>query len=178
MTETPPEPDPEDDEFVDRLSQALSEEDWTTARTLGDQLAEVIGDVDPHPETLVARTENDPGGSIAAQAHLSEWILILESRRDFEAAADLELHLIDLLRRDVAAFGDSADRSSPDYIEDVESVLDQYEVRALRYLAFMDDPERAREAMAQAVEASRELGVPLDEDQRQFAAELGVPDVA
>lgn len=166
--------DPEDDEFVDRLIEALSEENWDLARQLGDQLAEVIGDLDANPATLVERTAEDPGGSIAAQAHLSEWILILESRQDFQAAADIELHLIDLFRRDLQTMWTADDRQSAAYLEDAEAIIDQYEVRAIRFLAHLDDELRAKEAMQLSVEAASELGVPLDDGQRELAAELGL----
>ncbi len=166
--------DPEDDEFVDRLIVALSEENWTEARELGDQLARVIGDLVDAPEELVDRTEGDPGGSIAAQAHLSEWILILESRHEFEQAAQLELHLINLFRRDLEANYAPQERKTAAFVEDAEAIVDQYEIRAIRFLAHLEDEARAKEAMGLAVKVATEFGVPLDEDQQEMASELGV----
>ncbi len=173
MAKMKPGEDPEDDEFVDRLIVALSEEDWPLAKDLGDQLAEVIGDLVDEPGELVQRTDGDPGGSVAAQAHLSEWILILESRQDFEAAAEIEVHLIDLFKRDLDVMHDGK-QDSPGYKDDAEAIVDQYEVRAIRFLAHLDDEVRAKEAMTLAVTASAELGVPMDEDQKELAAEMGL----
>jgi len=174
MPKPRPGDDPEDDEFVDRLITALSEEDWAKARELGDQLAEVIGDLVDAPEELVQRTENDPGGSIAAQAHLSEWILIFESRHEFERAAEIELHLLDLFRRDLGVMYEPAQRGSAAFLEDAEAIVDQYEVRAIRFAAHMENEQLARDAMSCAIEAATEFGVALDEDQQQFAADLGL----
>lgn len=164
---------PEDDEFVDRLIEALSEEDWDKARELGDQLAEVIGDLVDAPEELIARTEGDLGGSVAAQAHLSEWILIFESRQDFESAAAIEVHLIDLFKRDLEAIH-QGNPDSPGYADDAEAIVDQYEVRAIRFLAHMEDANRAAEALKLAVAAAKQLKVVLDDDQKALAGELGV----
>lgn len=173
MAKHKPGEDPEDEEFVDRLIEALSEEDWALAEQLGNQLAEVIGDLVDDPAGLVQRTEGDLGGSVAAQAHLSEWILIFESRQEFESAADIELYLIDLFKRDLKA-AHGGNRDSPGYKDDAEAIIDQYEVRAIRFLAHVDDEERAKEAMTLAVAASAELGVPLDEDQQELAQQLAV----
>ena len=174
MAKPIPGEDPEDDEFVDRLIAALSEEDWVEARKLGDQLAEVIGDLVDAPDELVQRTEGDPGGSIAAQAHLSEWILIFESRHDFERAAEIEVHLIDLFQRDLNVMYEPDQRGSAAFVEDAEAIVDQYEVRAIRFLAHLEDESRAREAMTCAVKAAAEFGISLDEDQQQLAADLSV----
>ncbi len=173
MARHKPGEDPEDDEFVDRLIDALSEEDWERARSLGNQLVEVIGDLVDRPEELVQRTEGDPGGSIAAQAHLSEWILIFESRQQFEDAARIERYLIDLFERDLkVSHGGRVD--SPGYLDDAEAIVDQYEVRAIRFLAHMEDEARAKEAMGLAVQSAERLRVELDEDQKTLAVELGV----
>lgn len=174
MAKSKPGADPEDDEFVDRLIDALAREDLAEARRLGDQLEEVVGDLDANPATLVERTSGDPGASIAAQAHLSEWILILESREEFEAAAEIELALIDLFRRDLAEMWDQQSQQSSGYREDAEAIIDQYEVRAIRFLFHLEDPARATEAMQACVHAAAELKVPLDADQQELAAELGV----
>ncbi|MFK7819538.1 MAG: hypothetical protein AB8G99_12540 [Planctomycetaceae bacterium] len=173
MTKATPGDDPEDDEFVDRLIEALSEEDWDKAKQLGDQLAAVIGDLVDQPEELVERTDGDVGGSVAAQAHLSEWILIFESRQDFESAAKIELHLIDLFKRDLDAIH-AGKKDSPGYLDDAEAIVDQYEVRAIRFLAHMEDEQRACDAMGQAVAAASEFGLMLDDDQKELADELGV----
>ena len=173
MNKPKPGDDPEDDEFVDRLIEALSEEDWDKAKQLGDQLADVIGDLVDQPEELVARTEGDLGGSVAAQAHLSEWILIFESRQDFESAARIELHLIDLFKRDLDVMH-GGKKDSPGYLDDAEAIVDQLEVRAIRFLVHLEDEQRAGEAMSKAVGMASELGLMLDDDQKELAAELGV----
>lgn len=173
MSKPKPGEDPEDDEFVDRLIIAISEERWDEARKLGDQLAEVIGDLVDAPEELVERTEGDPGGSIAAQAHLSEWMYIFESRHEFERAAEIEVHLIDLFQRDLGVMYTPDQRGSAAFVEDAEAIVDQYEIRAIRFMAYMGDLERAKEAMTAAVESAGTFGIPLDEDQQQLAAELG-----
>lgn len=174
MPKLPPGQDPEDDEFVDRLIDALAEEDLTVARQLGDQLAEVIGDLVDAPDELVATTAGDLGASIAAQAHLSEWILIFESREEYERAAAIELPLIDLQRRDLDASHPADQRQTPEFRDDAEAIVDQYEVRAIRFLAHLEDEARAKEAMSLAVQAARDFGLNLDEDQQALASELGL----
>jgi|GEM_PF-2659329 hypothetical protein len=167
--------DSQDDEieyFRGKVIHWVTESDWSKAQHFGDRLAELVGE--PDPIALVRQVKNRVLEAITAVWHLGHWISVCESRRDFERAAEFQDVSISIRKLYLRGFYTDSDHGDDDFKEDVELLIDGYEIQARRIIIYMDDVERARRAMRNALKVSNAYGVPFDAGQRDLAAELEV----
>lgn len=165
----------QDDEISylgDKVIYWVNQSNWSRARHFGERLAELVSE--PDPVAVLRETKKNIFKSYTAVSGLFDWVLVCESRRDFERAAQFEDVSLLIRERYLREFYTDLDHGDDDFREDVEDLLDGYQVQAIRIMLYMDDNERARLAMKNAVELANRYGVPLDESQKDLAAELEI----
>ena len=149
----------------EKAVEAISNSDWANAKMYGDYLSK------PNLKSIQNKVQNRPVSTIDTLYQIEHWITIYEARNKFDKAAQYADVSIALLKQNFINSISEEEYGDANIKSDLEFIFVMCEFQAIRYFN-LNEIDRAKNVMKDALELSKKYGISLDKDQQELVEEF------